>query len=362
MGGRCNEPGLRHQGAPSPRALTVLSLLALTSKRLSADHASCGMQARARVGQLGRSDTRGARTPPRGALRTWYTAPTCPRRVATNSPSAPLQSFIVLSNEALASQRPSGEKATWLMSWVCPVRRASGCRARSRSPSAVEHVAQSALSSSHQGGLCGLPQHQREVIAASRQPAGVRGRARRMRAPRPPPPPFPCVPAHRSGRPACAASNRCCAAALASAARIWGGRGHPTGLQTRAAKNRRMHRRPRRAPGLDGEQPVWSNAPVRNANPVLKLMVFTQWPCPWRLRPGGRRLGAQSRVHTVSEPLASAPPPSPPPTHAPAQQPAVSCRPDINPAVPPCRHERHARGLPQRVPHAPTRQPTAPAL
>ena len=54
---------------------------------------------------------------------------------------------------------------------------------------------------------------------------------------------------------------------------------------------------PHHAPGVAGELPVWSNAPVRSAKPVLKLMVFTQCPWPWRLRRQGSVGGVA--VHQV---------------------------------------------------------------
>ncbi len=63
-------------------AFSVLSLLPLTSRRLSEDQA------------------------------TWYTAPTCPRKLATNVPSVPFQSLMALSNDALAIHLPSGENCT----------------------------------------------------------------------------------------------------------------------------------------------------------------------------------------------------------------------------------------------------------
>ena len=64
------------------RAFSVESLDADTSSRESADHA------------------------------TWYTGPTCPRSVATNAPRTPSHSLTALSNEALTTQRPSGENCT----------------------------------------------------------------------------------------------------------------------------------------------------------------------------------------------------------------------------------------------------------
>lgn len=69
-------------GGGGGRALSVLSLEPETIMRLSADHAS------------------------------WYTGPTCPRKVATKVPLVPSHSLTDLSNEALATQRPSGENCT----------------------------------------------------------------------------------------------------------------------------------------------------------------------------------------------------------------------------------------------------------
>lgn len=77
-------------------SFTVLSFEALTRSRLSADHA------------------------------TWYTAPTCPLRVARNVPVRPSHTLTFLSNEALANRRPSGLKARWFTGCWWPVRRASG--------------------------------------------------------------------------------------------------------------------------------------------------------------------------------------------------------------------------------------------
>jgi hypothetical protein len=57
---------------------------------------------------------------------TRYTAPTCPLRLATNLPVRPSQILTELSNPADATNRPSGEKATWLTCFWCPVRRATG--------------------------------------------------------------------------------------------------------------------------------------------------------------------------------------------------------------------------------------------
>ena len=74
----------------------VESLLALTSIRESADHA------------------------------TRYTAATWPRRLARNLPLLPSHILTALSKPALATSRPSGEKATWLTCFWCPVIRAIG--------------------------------------------------------------------------------------------------------------------------------------------------------------------------------------------------------------------------------------------
>jgi hypothetical protein len=46
----------------------------------------------------------------------WYTGPTWPRKVAMNLPEYPSHSFTDLSNDALATHRPSGEKYTWFTS------------------------------------------------------------------------------------------------------------------------------------------------------------------------------------------------------------------------------------------------------
>lgn len=64
------------------RAFSVESLDADTSSRESADQA------------------------------TWYTGPTWPRSVATNAPRTPSHSLTALSNDALTTQRPSGENCT----------------------------------------------------------------------------------------------------------------------------------------------------------------------------------------------------------------------------------------------------------
>lgn len=42
----------------------------------------------------------------------WYTGPTWPRNVAANVPFTPSHSLMLLSNDALTSQRPSGENCT----------------------------------------------------------------------------------------------------------------------------------------------------------------------------------------------------------------------------------------------------------
>mmetsp|Transcript_6838 Transcript_6838/g.24163 ORF Transcript_6838/g.24163 Transcript_6838/m.24163 type:complete len:203 (+) Transcript_6838:242-850(+) len=76
--------------------LSVLSLLPLSSSRLSADHA------------------------------TMYTGATWPLSVARNAPVTPSHSFTALSKDADATCLPSGENTTWLMSWTCPVMRALG--------------------------------------------------------------------------------------------------------------------------------------------------------------------------------------------------------------------------------------------
>lgn len=157
-------------------SLSVLSLLPLTSRRLSADQATCGVCTRrgqAHVGSRRREASTLAdlhrhsqvvlvanNTDWRARLA-WYTGPTCPRKVAMNVPLTPSQSFTAqwqahgkranffgkrrtahgkrdamaatsdvlstkrkpghsllcsgtpdLSNDALAIQRPSGEKVT----------------------------------------------------------------------------------------------------------------------------------------------------------------------------------------------------------------------------------------------------------
>ncbi len=46
----------------------------------------------------------------------WYTGPTWPRKVVMNLPEYPSHSFTDLSNDALATHRPSGEKYTWFTS------------------------------------------------------------------------------------------------------------------------------------------------------------------------------------------------------------------------------------------------------
>lgn len=91
-------PGCGHAhllSAVISHSFTVLSLEALTSNRLSADHA------------------------------TWYTAPTCPFNVARNVPVRPSHTLTFLSKEALAKRRPSGLKARWFTGCWWPVRRAS---------------------------------------------------------------------------------------------------------------------------------------------------------------------------------------------------------------------------------------------
>lgn len=89
-------PGHAHLlSAVISHSFTVLSLEALTSSRLSADHA------------------------------TWYTAPTCPFNVARKVPVRPSQTLTFLSKDALAKRRPSGLNARWFTGCWWPVRRAS---------------------------------------------------------------------------------------------------------------------------------------------------------------------------------------------------------------------------------------------
>ncbi len=80
----------------SQLTFSVLSLLALTSSRESALHASR------------------------------YTAAMCPRRVATNLPVRPSHTRTELSHAALAAHRPSGLNATWEICRWCPVSRVRG--------------------------------------------------------------------------------------------------------------------------------------------------------------------------------------------------------------------------------------------
>jgi hypothetical protein len=57
---------------------------------------------------------------------TWYTACTCARKDVMNLPVCPFHSFTLLSNEADAMYRPSGEKQTKLTGCWCPVMRRIG--------------------------------------------------------------------------------------------------------------------------------------------------------------------------------------------------------------------------------------------
>ena len=86
----------RHAILMTFRTFNVLSLLALINIRLSALHARR------------------------------YTAPTCPRSVATNLPDLPSHTLTLLSHAADAAHLPSGEKATWDTCRWCPVSLATG--------------------------------------------------------------------------------------------------------------------------------------------------------------------------------------------------------------------------------------------
>lgn len=78
--------------------MSVLSLLALTRKRLS------------------------------GAQATMYTAPTWPTSVDMKRPVRPSQILTFLSNEALAMYRPSGEKDRWFTTCAAPRQQDRGMR------------------------------------------------------------------------------------------------------------------------------------------------------------------------------------------------------------------------------------------
>lgn len=100
--------------ALQPRTFNVVSLLALTSIRESALHASL------------------------------YTAPTCPLSVATNFPVRPFHIRTLLSHAALAAHWPFGLNTTCATWRWCPVRRAMGLSLPPRSMAASEEEVEEA--------------------------------------------------------------------------------------------------------------------------------------------------------------------------------------------------------------------------